>query len=571
MRNQEIARLFGDIADILQIKGANPFRIRAYQKAAQNIDSLPEDIETVAREGRLKSIPGIGHDLEQAVKEYLESGTTGLLEDLKKSIPLGLLELLSVPSVGPKTAKLLYEEVGIKSLEELKDALRNNKLTGLFGIKEKTIANIAKGIEVFSRGKERMNLGQALAVAGSFLTPLGKLPQVEKISAAGSLRRCKETVGDIDILAASEEPEKVMRSFVKLPAVADILAEGRTKSAVRTTDGIQVDCRVVEKKSFGAALLYFTGSKGFNIRIRQMAIKKGFKVNEYGVFKGEKFVAGRSEEEIFKLLGMRYIEPELREDTGEVERSLKGRLPRLIGLSDIKGDLHAHSEWSDGKEPLARMSQTAQQKGYRYIAITDHSQGLKVAHGLTPEDLKKKKRQIDSLNAKARGFRVLFAAEVDILSDGSLDYPQKILEQFDVVVAAIHSGFKQPRKQITERLLSACRSPYVHIIAHPTGRLFGSRDPYDADMEALIREAAATNTALEINAYPLRMDLNDVYCRRAKELGARLSLGTDAHDVAHLDGMTLGVSIARRGWLEKKDVLNTLDTEALLRTIRKKR
>mgnify|MGYP000713561241 CR=1 FL=1 len=571
MKNQEVARLFRDIADILQIKGANPFRIRAYQKAAQNIESLSEDIAQISEEGRLTSIPGIGKDLSEGIEEFLATGTTRAFEELKKSIPLGLLELLSIPSLGPKTAKLFYEQLGIKDLKGLQDALRKGKLTQLYGIKEKTVANIAKGIELIKMGKERMTLAKALEAARPFLAALEQLAGVEKFAYAGSLRRCRETVRDIDILVVSRDPAGVIGSFVKLEPVADILAKGTTKSAVRTREGIQVDCRVVEKKSFGAALLYFTGSKNFNIRLRQMAIKKGLKINEYGVFKGEKLVAGKSEEEIFRLLGMQYVEPELREDSGEIEAALGGSLPRLIAPSDIKGDLHAHSQWSDGQNSIEEMAEAAMRKGYSYLAITDHSQGLVVANGLNEQALKKKKRQIDKLNARIKKFRILFATEVDIRSDGSLDYPDRVLAQFDLVVAAIHSGFKQPRHQLTHRLLSACRSPYVHIIAHPTGRLFCVRDAYDADMEALFKEAAETNTALEVNAYPNRMDLNDAHCRRAGEMGVRLAIGTDAHDIEHLDGMSLGVSICRRGWLEKKNVLNALDTDTLLRTIKRKK
>ncbi len=569
MKNPEISAIFRDIANILEIKGGNPFRIRAYEKAAQNIEGLSEDIENFIQEDRLREIPGIGQDLSERIKEYAASGKIKIFEDLKKTIPPGLLELLKVPSIGPKTAKLLYKELKIKNVPDLEKAIRQNKLKGIFGIKEKTVENILKGIEILKRGKERMTLARGLLVAEQFIRALKKLPEVKQISGAGSLRRQKETVRDIDILVISTAPQKIMRAFVKVLSVKDILAEGRTKASVRTKDDVQVDCRVVEEKSFGAALLYFTGSKNFNIKLRQLAIREGLKINEYGVFRKDKFIAGRSEEEIFKLLGMSYIEPELREDGGEIELAREFKLPQLIAVKDIKGDLHLHSQWSDGINTIEEVARACQKRGYTYAAITDHSVGLKVAGGLSIADLKKKRQEIDKINKKIKGFRVLYGSEVDIDSSGNLDYKDEVLKDFDVVVAAIHTGFKQSKEQLTKRIIKACQNKYVHIIAHPTGRLWGERDAYDIDLDEVLRIAKETNTHFELNAFPQRLDLNSLSCRRAKEMGVKLSVDTDAHTTEQLETMKLGISVARRGWLTKKDVINTLPLDDLLKAIKK--
>jgi DNA polymerase (family 10) len=414
-----------------------------------------------------------------------------------------------------------------------------------------------------------MTIAQAAQAADEFLAYLKKLPQIKKISLAGSLRRQKETVRDIDILVISHKPDKVMDAFVNFPGRREILAKGGTKSSLRTNQDVQVDCRVVEERSFGAALLYFTGSKNFNIKLRQLAIKKGLKINEYGVFKKDKFLTGGSEEEIFKVLGMDYVEPELREDNGEIELARRFRLPRLIQLSEIKGDLHAHSLWSDGGNTIEEMALAAQERGYAYIAITDHSQSLKVANGLPVAELKKKKSQIDKLNAKLKNFRVLYGTEVDITSEGEIDYPQGVLAEFDIVVAAVHTGFKQSRQQLTRRITRACKNKFVQIIAHPTARLWGVREPYDIDLEEVFITAAGTNTCLEINSFPQRLDLNDHNCRFAKEKGVKFSIGTDSHETAQLASMKFGVSVARRGWLGKEDVINTLPLEKLLKAIKK--
>lgn len=569
MQNQLVAQIFRDVAKILEIKGDNVFRIRAYERAAQNIEGLTENIEDFIKEDRLRDIPGIGVDLADKIKEIIKTHRLKFFENLKKTIPAGLLDLLNIPSVGPKTAKLLYDKLNIKSISDLEAAIKKNKLSGIFGIKEKTIENMLKGIELVKRGKERMSLALAIQVADEFLTPLKRLSEVKQISVAGSLRRQKETVHDIDILVISRRPEKVMDAFVRLPLVNDILAKGETKVSVRTKDDVQVDCRVVEEKSFGAALLYFTGSKNFNIKLRQLAIKKGLKINEYGVFRKNRFVVGKTEEEIFKILGLEYVEPELREDTGEIALAQKFKLPQLIEVKDLQGDLHVHSNYSDGGNSISEIVEAAKKRGYSYIAVTDHSQSLKVAGGLSLADLRKKKAEIDKINKNLKGLRILYGTEVDIDSQGKIDYKDETLKEFDLVVAAVHSGFKQSKEQLTRRIIKACKNKYVHIIAHPTGRLWGTRDAYELDFDKILKVARDTNTHLEINAFPQRLDLNYLDVHRAKEAGVKLAISTDAHTTDQLAIIKLGISVARRGWLEKKDVINTLSLDELLKAIKK--
>ncbi len=572
MKNQQIAKIFTEIAELLELKGENVFRIRAYQRAAQNIDGLAKDVSTLSDE-ELIAIPGIGKDLVGKIHEYLEKGSVAKHEELKKEIPAGVLALLRVPGLGPKKVKLFFDKLKIKNVDELEAAIKSGKLKGMPGIQKKTEDNILQGIGFVKRGTERRPLGRVLPLAEDIIRSIKDHAPVDKIEVAGSIRRWRETVKDIDILTTSKEPEKVMDIFVKNPHVSRVLAQGPTKSSIITDDGIQVDLRVVDEDSFGAALQYFTGSKQHNIKLREMAVRAGLKINEYGVFKepGEKKIGGKHEEDVYKALKLAYIPPELREDTGEIDAALQGKLPDLVTLSDIKGDLHVHSNWSDGSHDLDAIVEAAKKKGYEYIAITDHTKGLGVARGLDEKRLAEETKLIDETNKKLSRFRILKGTEIDIRADGRLDLPDEALARLDIVVASIHSGFKQAQEQITKRLLSAIRNPLVSVIAHPTGRLIGERDAYAVDMEAVLKEAAQRGVAMEINSYPLRLDLNDQHIRMAKQFGVQLVISTDMHVTSQFDFMTYGVSLARRGWVEKKDVLNALEYEELMRRLKTRR
>jgi len=572
MKNQEIAAIFNEIAGLLEIKGENPFRIRAYRRAAMNIEGHSKNVADLTRE-ELLEIPGIGKDLEEKIEEYLKTEKIASYEELKKEVPAGLSGLLSVPSLGPKTAKLLHEKLKIKNIDELEELAKKHKLAGLPGIKEKTEENILKGIGMLRRGKDRQPLGRVLPIASDIVEYLKKNAPVKKISMAGSLRRMKETIRDIDILITSENPHDVMKAFVHLPDIKEVLMHGPTKSSIMTTEGLQVDLRVVEDESFGAALAYFTGSKEHNIRLREMALKKGLKINEYGIFreKDNKRLGGKNEEDVYRILKLQYVPPEMREDRGEIEAAKKNELPNLVELKDIKGDLHVHSKRSDGNYSIEELIDAAEKRGYEYIAITDHTKGLGIARGLNEEKALEEKKEIGALNKKLRGFKLLMGLEVDIRSDGKMDLPDEVLSKMDIVVASIHSGFRQSKEQITKRLVSAMKNPYVSVIAHPTGRLIGERDPYEIDMEHILKVAKETGTAIEINAYPLRLDLNDIHAKKAKELGVKIAISTDAHLLSQFEYMSYGVSIARRGWLEKEDVLNTLKYGSLMKVLQGKR
>ncbi|MFC1698451.1 DNA polymerase/3'-5' exonuclease PolX [Candidatus Omnitrophota bacterium] len=571
MKNKEVAQIFRQIAEILEIQDQNPFRIRAYLKAAQNIESLPQAVEDLAAKEALEQIPGIGQDLAEKIKEIVNTGKLKFYQELCDNIPEGLTILMSVPGVGPKTAKTLYDKLNVRSLKHLEQAVSKHQIRDLPGFKEKTEENIRRGIALVKKAKERMPLAQAKAIADEFTGALAKLKEIKQIEPAGSLRRKKETVRDIDILITSVRPKKVMDVFTQLPQVKRVLAKGATKSSILSQNDIQVDLRVVEPKSFGAALLYFTGSTQHNIKLRQLAIKQGLKINEYGVFKNKKWLAGKTEQEIYRQLKLDPIPAELREDRGEIEAAQNSALPKLVEFSSIKGDLHLHSRWSDGTVKIEDLVRSAAAMGYQYIAICDHSQSIKIANGLSIDRLKKQSELIHKINKKLKGFRILSGSEVDIKSDGSLDYPDRVLKQLDIVVAAIHTGFKQSRQQLTQRMISAMENKYVSIIAHPSGRLLAQREPYALDIEAVLKKAAETNTFMEISAFPDRLDLIDVNCRRAQELGVRMSINTDAHTLEHLQFMPLGVTVARRGWLQKQDLINTLPLEKLLRAIKQKR
>jgi DNA polymerase (family 10) len=558
-KNQEISDIFNAIADILEFKGENRFRIRAYRRAALSIANLSSAIETLDGKKAFLEIPGIGSDLADKIMQYLETGKVAEYEKLKKTVPAQVSELMRIPGVGPKLAKSIQQRFRVKNIRELQKLARAGKLLELPHFKEKMQENILKGINILQRSKEQFLLSEALTLSERVLAYLKTIPSVTECETAGSLRRRKEVIHDIDIVVATKNAAKAVKEISHYEGISQVLAQGSKKISVILKEGIQLDVRMVRPQEFGAALVYLTGSKAHNITIRERAVRMGYKINEYGVFnKKGKCVASAREADVYKAIGLAYIPPEMREDRGEVDAALEGTLPALITKEDIISDLHVHSRYSDGLATIEEVALQAKAHGLRYIAICDHSQSLVIAHGLSEKRLLEKIREIDTLNKKNLGIRILKGAEVDILSDGSLDYPDALLEQLDFVVAAIHTGFKQSKEKITERIVKAMHNKHTNTIAHPSGRLIGERDPYEVDMEAVIRAARATNTALEINAFPKRLDLTDVYCKRAKEEGVKFSIGTDSHMTDQMRFLELGASVARRGWLEKKDVLNTL-------------
>ncbi|MCF6156324.1 MAG: DNA polymerase/3'-5' exonuclease PolX [Candidatus Brocadia sp.] len=571
MKNHEIAALFERIANVLELKGENTFRINSYRKAARVIGDLTEDIEELARAGKLTDIPGIGESTAEKIIEYINTGKMSKYEEVMKGVSEETVTLMQIPGLGPKTVAMLNRELGIVSLSDLEKALQDGKLKGLSGIGDKKIENIVKGIGLFKTSQQRISIGMAYPVVKKIIEGLRHNSLIRDIQAAGSLRRMKETIGDIDILVSGTEGTEIIKSFVNMRGVTQILAAGDTKGSVRVEEGVQVDLRVVREDEFGAALQYFTGSKEHNIHLREIAKKKGLKISEYGIFKGDKKIGGQREEDVYKTLGIDWIPPELRENRGEIEAAQVGKLPELIALSDIKGDLHNHSNWSDGIPTFEEMAEHAMKMGYKYLVVSDHSKSLHVANGLKDDELLEEIEEIDKLNKKFKGFTLLKATELDIKSDGSLDFPDKLLEKLDIVVASIHSGFKQGMKKITERMIAAIRNPYVNIIAHPTGRLISKREGYEVDLDKVVDACAETGTALEINCYYDRLDLNDINCRRAKEAGVMIAISTDAHHVDQMWMMELGVGIARRGWLEAKDVINTLSLDKLKAFCKKKR
>lgn len=569
MKSKVIADIFRKIAMILELKGENVFRIRAYERAAQNIEEMGEKIEELAHNDELTKISGVGADLAAKIKEIIDTGTCKYYEQLKKDTPAGLIEMLKIQGLGPKTVKLIYDKLKIDTVEKLEKAAKTGKLQALERVKAKTEENILRGISILKEGRARTPLYFALDIADDFIKNLKKIKSVERIEVAGSVRRKKETVRDIDILVVSKEPSLIMDKFVSLPRVKEVLAKGSTKSSVITKESMQVDLRILEKKSFGAALVYFTGSKEFNIKLRQLAIKRGLKINEYGVFKGKKMLAGRNEEEIFDLMKMSPVPAELREDRGEIEQALKHNLPKLVTLSDIRGDFHTHSNYSDGIATIEALAREALKYKYEYIGVSDHSRSLRIANGLSIKEVHKKIEEVKKINKKVKGIKVLCATEVDILSNGKLDYPDSLLKQMDVVIAAIHSGFKQSKAQLTKRIIAACKNRYVNIIAHLTGRLWGARPAYEIDLDQILKAACDHNVALEINCYPERLDINDSGALKAKEAGVKLALGTDAHSLDQFGFMPLGVDVARRGWLEKKDIINCMNLGRLERWLKK--
>ena len=581
MDNSFIARTFHDIADLLEIKGENHFRVRSYRNAAQVIEGLPEPIERMVREneGQIESIPGIGKSIHEKVVEIVKTGTCRFKSELFRELPEGLLDILQLQGVGPKKAQLLYRSLGVASVDALYQAVKSHKLLDLPGMGEKSEAKILKAIKDMQKREGRFRISRALSCAKGYMEHLNKSPGVIEVSTAGSLRRWKESIGDIDILVTgdegSPEMERVMESFTAYPEVTEILASGETKSSVVLRSGIQVDLRLLDRRSFGAALLYFTGSKAHNIALRDRAKRMGLKVSEYGVFReGDNGrVAGESEEEVYRAIGLPWIPPELRENRGEIEAAIEGRLPTLVEVGDIRGDLHMHTRASDGGSTVEEMAEAAMARGYEYIAITDHSKALTIAHGLDELRLLKQMDEIERVNRKLKAqgskFTILKGMEVDIKSDGSLDLDEEVLGRLDVVVAAVHSKFTMEADEMTDRILTAMASGVVNIIAHPTGRIIEGREPYPVDMRRLMEGAKRHRVALELNSYPDRLDLNDVNLRLAKEMGVMVAISTDSHSARHLENITFGVHTARRGWLEKDDILNTRPLKDLLRILKR--
>jgi len=564
MKNRELSEIFEKIGDILEFNGDSSFRVNAYRKAARVLQDLTEDIEVIHREGRLRSIPGVGEGIAKKIAEYLETGKMTKYEEVRKGVPDDLIRLLGIPGMGPKTAALVYRKLGIENIEGLERAVQEGRLRDLPGLGAKKEENILRGIKLLREAGKRISLGVALPLVERIVDDLRERAQIDQIYPAGSLRRMKETVGDIDILTTGVDGGRIIEAFTSGPGVRDVLAKGETKGSIIAEGGIQVDLRVVPQNSYGSALQYFTGSKAHNIHLREIAKSRGMKISEYGIFRGEERLGGEREEDIYSILGLSYIPPELREDRGEIEAAQEGRLPHLAEEGQIKGDLHVHSRWSDGTATIRELALRAKELGYEYIAICDHSQSLKFAGGVSLEDMAKKLEEIERVNREVSGIRVLSGTEVDIKTDGSLDYPNELLRRLDLVVAAVHTGFKQPEELITRRIVAALENPNVDIIAHPTGRLISSREGYSVDLGEVFAVAAETGTALEINAYYDRLDLSDVNCRRAQEQGVKLSIGTDAHHIDQLWMMRLGVAVARRGWVGPEQLLNTWELEKLL-------
>jgi DNA polymerase (family 10) len=570
VKNKELADLFAKMADMLEFKDENPFKISAYRKASRVLGDLTQDIKDIAESRELKKVPGIGEGMAQKIEEYLKTGKISKYEEVKKGVPDELIAMMEIPGMGPKTLAMIHQERKINNLSDLEKAIENGSLIDLPGMGGKKVENMKRGIELLKASKGRMNLGVALPLAKRVVKALREQTGSKKIEWAGSLRRMRENIGDIDILATGPDQQKMIHAFTHLPEVKEVLASGETKGSVIVEGRVQIDIRVVDEDSYGAALQYFTGSKGHNIHLRGIAKAKGIKINEYGVFKGEKKIGGKEEKDVYQALGMDWIEPELREDRGEIEAAQKKRLPKLVEEPEIKGDLHVHSKWSDGTSSIEEIAKAAQMRGYQYIALCDHSKSLRIAHGLDETRALKQIEEIDRINEKLRGFQILKGTEVDILTDGKIDHPDKILERLDYVVAAVHSGFKQEKEKMTKRIVRALENPLVHCLAHPTGRLLGARAPYEVDIDEVMEAAKRNGKALEINATLERLDLDDIHCRKAKEMGIKLAIGTDSHHLDQLWMISLGVGVARRGWLETPDLLNTLPFKEILKWCRRR-
>ena len=561
MNNKEIAKVFQDIADLLELKGENPFKIRAYQKVVRSIEHLPVEVEQLVAEDRLKEVPGAGEAITKKINELVTTGKLDYYEKLKAEFPEGISTLLDIPHIGPRTAKLLSEELDIKSIDELEEAIVSGRVATLPRLGEKTAENILRQIQAVRRkkGEQRIQIGEALLVVDDISEKLKEVPGLRNLIPAGSLRRFNETIGDIDLMGTADNAEEVIQHFISLSQVKDVLASGTTKASVVVTGGLQVDLRIVEHDSFGSLLQYFTGSKQHNINLRERARRQGLKLSEYGItdLKTEKLEKFATEEAFYQRQGLQYIPPEIREGQQEIEKAEKGAIPRLVELSDIKGDLHVHTSWSDGAESIEAMALAAKALGYQYLGISDHTGGLGVAHGLDTTRLKQQLSEIKQINQKINGIHIFSGVEVDIRADGSLDIPDELLAELNIVIAAVHSGLNQTREKMTERVIKAIENPNVDILAHPSCRLLPDREPVAVDMEAVFQAAVKTGTMLEINSMPSRLDLKDTHVYRARELGIMLVINTDTHTSERLEFIRFGVRIARRGWCKAEDILNT--------------
>jgi DNA polymerase (family 10) len=588
MLNQEIAKIFYEIAQYLEMQDV-AFKPQAYEKAALNLETLSEDINEIYKkqgiEG-LKKIPGVGQGMAEKIVEYIKTGKIKEYQELKKKMPVNIEELTSVEGIGPKMVRDLYKYLKIKNLKDLERAAKAKKIRNLphFGIK--TEQNILESIEFLKRSKGRFLLGEILPYVYEIINQLKNLEEVKEVSEAGSVRRRKETIGDVDILVTLKnaeltrlskikhgtDAERVIDFFIKLPGVVKIWSKGPTKASIRLKEGFDVDLRVLPESQFGSALQYFTGSKEHNIVLRKIAMDKGLKLNEYGLFKGSKMIAGRTEKEVYEALGMSYIEPELRENQGEIEAALKHQLPKIIGYKDILGDLHVHSDWDGGANSIEEIAQAAIKMGYQYIGVSDHTKFLRIEHGLDEKQLALRNKEIDKINQQLttnnQQLRVLKGCEANILADGSIDIKDETLKNLDFVIAGVHSQFKMSQEEMTERIIKAMKNPNVDIISHPTGRILKRRDEYEIDFDKILKAAKETNTVLEINAYPERLDLKDVNIKKAKEMGVKMVINTDSHHIDQLRFMEFGIAQARRGWAEKEDIINTWPIDKLLKMLK---
>ncbi len=564
--NASVSEVLYEIGELLTIKG-DRFRSRAYNMAAQRVRTLTEDIRRIRERGELQLIPGVGKSIAAVIEEVLDTGECTQLEELRESLPTGVREMMELEGVGPKKALRFQRELGIASIDDLEAAIKAGRLRGLRGFGEKTEENLLRSIEELRTRQGRFLLGAILPVIGEIISHMSGSEAVKEVEAAGSARRRKETVGDLDILVASVEPEKAVERFVTMPPVTRVLSQGPTKSTVVLEKNLQVDLRVIPPEDYGAALQYFTGSKDHNVKLRTIAVKDGYKLSEYGLFERDtdKVVASRTEEDIYRALGMDWIEPELRENRGEIEVAMEGRLPKLVTEGEIRGDLHVHTKWSDGTATIEEVALWCKELGWDYVAICDHSKSLGIARGLDEKRLREQMAEIDRIDEGLDEFTVLKGFECDIKADGTLDLPDSVLKDLDFLVASVHSGFRATSEEMTERLITAIHNEYVSTIGHPTGRIIQKRQPYEFDFEKVFNEAAEQGVMMEINAFPDRLDLDDINSKAAMEHGIVMTIGSDAHTLSQIDFVPLGVSVARRGWLETKDVANTLQLKDLLR------